>query len=221
MREISIKGKTKSFSMLELLVVLAILAVLTALLWPTDFGSHKPTRMMCQQNLKQVGLALRIFAADHNDQFPMQTFVTNGGSMEFVGTGSPAPHFQTLSNYLLGNWGLLLCPADKAKQRAAKSTPISDRNISYFLGMDATCATPATILAGDRHLEVAGEPVSPGLFALTTNAAVHWTSELHSQGGTGLGGNLLFGDGHVEFSTRKLPAVIQRQNLATNRLAFP
>lgn len=172
-------------------------------------------------HLKQVGVALSMFAADHSDQFPMQTSVTNGGSMEFVGTGSPAPHFQTVSNYLDESWGALICPGDKAKARSTNQAALSDRNISYFLSMDARYGSPAVILAGDRNLEIAGQPVKPGLFLLTTNTAVSWASELHNQNKTAMGGNVLFGDGHVEFSTRKLPAVIQRQNLATNRLAFP
>ena len=172
-------------------------------------------------HLKQAGLAMSMFAADHNDQFPMQTSVTNGGSMEFVGTGSPAPHFQTVSNYLGGSWGFLICPGDKARARTTNQAALSDRNISYFLSMDAKYGSPAVILAGDRNLEIAGQSVRSGLFLLTTNTATSWTSELHNQNKSAMGGNLLFADSHVEFSKRNLPAVIQRQNLATNRLAFP
>ena len=176
---------------------------------------------MCAQNLKQVGMAINVFAVDHNDQFPMQISVTNGGSMEFVGTGSPALHFQTVSNYLSDNWGLLLCPADDSKQRASNHAVISDRNISYFLGMDATYGSPSIILDGDRNLGTPVRPVKPGLFSLTTNATVSWTREMHGKGATVMGGNVLFADGHVEWSARNLPEVTQRQNLATNRLAFP
>ena len=221
MRATSIKQKAKAFTLLELLVLVAVLAVLAALLMPAHGGPRRARRIICMRNLNQLGLAMNAFAVDHYNQFPMQTFVTNGGSMEFVGTGSPAPHFQTVSNYLLGDWRPLRCPADPSKQQAADHVSISDSNISYFLSMDATYGRPANILAGDRNLEIAGQPVKPGLFSLTTSAAVSWTSEMHSQGGPALCGNLLFVDGHVELSTRKLPAVIQRQNLSTNRLAFP
>jgi prepilin-type processing-associated H-X9-DG protein len=221
MRETASNGKAKAFSLLELLVLLAIVAVMVALVIPIHDRSGKSPRIMCMQNLKQIGVAIYLFAADHNDQFPMQTSVTNGGSMEYIGTGSPAPHFQTVSNDLSSNWGLLLCPTDKSKQRAANRAAISDRNISYFLSMDANYRSLGVILAGDRNLEAAGQPVKPGLFALTPNAAVRWTSELHGQNGIANGGDLLFIDGHVEWAGRSLPAVIQRQSLATNRLAFP
>ena len=211
----------RAFTVLELLFVLAMVAVFAALLLPAYSGPRKSPMIECMSHLKQAGLAMCMFSADHSDQFPMQTSITNGGSMDFVGTGNPAPHFQAMSNYLSGDWGVLLCPTDKSKQRATKYAVISDRNISYFLSMDATCQTTNIILAGDRNLEVGGQLVKPGLFVLTTNAAVRWTSELHSKGRTAFGGNLLFVDGHVELAGRKLPAIMERQYLAANRLAFP
>ena len=221
MKETGTTGETKAFTLLELLVLIALVAVIAALLLPARVGPRKSLTVVCMARLRQVGLAMRVFASDHSDRFPMQTSLTNGGSMEFIGTGSPAPHFQTISDYLRGDWGVLICPTDKSKQRATNNTAISDRNISYFLSMDATNGSTDIILAGDRNLETAGQPVKPGLFSLTTSAAVSWTSELHNQGRTIMGGNLLFADGHVEFARGKLLAVIQRQNLATNRLAFP
>ena len=57
--------------------------------------------------------------------------------------------------------------------------------------------------------------------ASVPETSVYPSTELHRQGGATLGGNLLFPDGHVEFPGRKLPAVIQHQNLATNLLAIP
>jgi prepilin-type processing-associated H-X9-DG protein len=211
-----IKQKVKAFSLLELFFVLVTLALLAAMVLPRLAGSSRSPMIMCMNNLKQIGLGFNMFAEDHTNQFPMQTSVTNGGSMEFVGTGSPAPHFQAVSNYLGGYWRVLLCPTDKARQQTTNGAALSDRNISYFLSMDATCQTPEVILAGDRRLEVAGQPVTPGLFPLTTNAPVTWAHELHAQRG-----NLLFADGHVELARQSLPAALQRQKLATNRLAFP
>jgi prepilin-type processing-associated H-X9-DG protein len=221
MRQTDSTGKAKVFTLLELLILVAGIAILAALLLPVRGGPRKARRIICMSNLRQVGLAINVFAVDHNDEFPMRISVTNGGSMEFVGTGSPAPHFHTVSNYLSGDWRPLRCPTDESKERTTNHASLNDRNISYFLSMDASYRTTNIILAGDRNLEVAGQPVKPGLFALTPIDAVRWTSELHSQGRTALGGNVLFVDGHVESPGRKLPAVIQRQNLATNHLAFP
>jgi hypothetical protein len=52
------------------------------------------------------------------------------------------------------------------------------------------------------------QSVTELLFALSTNAAVSWTRELHSRDKSVAGGNLLFVDDHVEFAGRTLSAAI-------------
>jgi hypothetical protein len=106
----------------------------------------------------------------------------------------------------------------------ATNSPLTDRNLSYFISVDATPALPNAIHVGDRNLEVAGKPVGPALFTLTTNAAVGWAGDLHKfrRNGIRVGcGNLLFADGYVRANQADLPVAIQRQGLAANRLAVP
>jgi prepilin-type processing-associated H-X9-DG protein len=165
-----------------------------------------------------------MFAYDHNGHFPPQVSVTNGGSMEFIGSYSPALHYRSLSNYTIRYWSKLWCPADKVKQPCTTNSPLTDRNLSYFISVDATPALTNAILAGDRNLQVAGQPVTPGLFTLTTNAAVGWTGELHKFQRNGVWvrcGNVVFADGHAQRLPADLTVAIQRQGLATNRLAVP
>jgi prepilin-type processing-associated H-X9-DG protein len=144
--------------------------------------------------------------------------------MEFIGSNSPALHFRSLSNYLFGRWSVWNCPADHSKQPLTNQSALTDRNLSYFISVDAMLALPNAIQAGDRNLQVAGQPVAPGLFALTTNAAVGWTRDLHTlrQNASWVeSGNLLFADGHAQRLKADLPIAIQSQGLATNRLAIP
>ena len=144
--------------------------------------------------------------------------------MEYVGQGSPTAHFQRLSNEMTPFFKVWTCPTDKLKKPATNYAGFDDHNVSYFLSMDATPATaPAQFinLAGDRHLEVAGRPVRPGLFTLTTNAPVGWTRELHGNTAQSPGGWMLFADGHVEFSGHRRVLAVQHQGLATNLLAVP
>ena len=222
MKQLSPKGTAKAFTVVELLVAAAILALLAALLMPGL--DHTPTRAPishCMNNLRQVGLALQMFAEDENGQFPPQVSITNGGSMEFIASNSPALHFRTLSNYLGGPWRFLHCPADQSKQPLTNQSALTDRNLSYFISVDAPRALNNAIHAGDRNLEVAGQPVKPGLFTLTTNAAIGWTRELHSKDVRARCGNLLFADSHVQNLRADLPVAVQSQRLATNRLAVP
>lgn len=91
MRATSIKQKARAFTLAELFVLVAAVAILAALLLPANGGRNKARQVSCKHNLRQIGLAVTAFATDHNNQFPMQISGTNGGSMELIGTGSPAP----------------------------------------------------------------------------------------------------------------------------------
>lgn len=205
--------------------MIGLVAILFMLLLPARVGRPKsPYLIQCFSNQKQIGLALHMFADDNNGQFPPQVSITNGGSMEFIGSNSPALHFGALSNYLGGSWSVWHCPADQSKQPLTAKSPLTDRNLSYFISVAATKALTNAIHAGDCNLQVAGHPVAPGLFTLTTNAAVGWTRDMHKlkRNLVWVGcGNLLFADGHVLANQADLSAAIQRQGLATNRLAVP
>lgn len=212
----------EAFTLVELLVVAAIVAVLVALLTPTMDNTHtKAPIHECMSNLKQIGLALQMFAADNNNQFPPQVSITNGGSFELILSNSPALHFRSLSPYLRPNPSVFWCPADGSKQPLTNSNVLTDRNLSYFLSEDATPRVTSIIHAGDRNLEVAGQAVRPGLYKLTANAAVRWTQEMHAKQVGRQCGNVLFTDGHVETLGENISAAVQRQGLATNRLAVP
>jgi prepilin-type N-terminal cleavage/methylation domain-containing protein len=60
------------FSLIELLVVLALLIVLTTMYW--GFGSvsyQRRQKIACQQNLQKIDVAMRIFANDSAGKFPV------------------------------------------------------------------------------------------------------------------------------------------------------
>jgi prepilin-type processing-associated H-X9-DG protein len=215
----------RAWTLVEVLLVIGLAAILFMLLLPARVGRSKsPFPIRCFNNQKQIGLALRMFADDNNGQFPPQVSITNGGSMEFSSSNSAALHFRALSNYLGGALGIWHCPADQSKQPLTNKSALTDQNLSYFISVDATPVLTNAILAGDRNLQVAGQPVEPGLFTLTTNTAIGWTREMHKfkRNVTWVGcGNVLFVDGHVQRFEANLPIAIQRQGLATNRLAVP
>ncbi len=62
----------KGFTLIELLVVIAIIAILAAILFPVFARAREKARMTsCLSNVKQITLALIMYADDHDETFPI------------------------------------------------------------------------------------------------------------------------------------------------------
>ncbi|MGA2179374.1 MAG: hypothetical protein ABSH15_07315 [Verrucomicrobiota bacterium] len=171
--------RNRALTLTEVLVVIFVMAFAVALLLPAlAAAKRKHVRIGCVSNLKQIGIAYRLWEGDHGDKYPMAVLVTNGGAMELVATGNVAACFQVMSNEL-STPKILLCPEDTHRTYATNfSTGFSDANISYFLNPDAVETYPQMIMVGDDNLLVNGKPVQPGIL-LWTNQTIAWTKDRH------------------------------------------
>jgi len=212
----------RAFSLLELLLVMAIIMILAALLLPTlSDAKRRAYRTQCLSNLKQIGLAFHSFAHEHDNRFPMQVSTNAGGSMEFLRAANNFPgdfyfafrHFQPLAREL-DTPKLLVCPADT---RGASLTwnDLRNENVSYFVGASADYYRPDSILIGDRNLVRIG-PGSGSIIIISSQTYVEWTTELHNRTG-----NLLFADGRVESFNNTQVQTIARQTPGTITILPP
>jgi prepilin-type N-terminal cleavage/methylation domain-containing protein len=210
----------QALTLVEVLVVIGVLAVLAMIFLPNPGArvGRKALRINCVSNLKQIGLACRIWEGDHNGKFPMELSVTNGGTMELVTNGKNAwLNFLVMSNEL-NTPIILVCPADTDRVAATNfTTDFNNSKISYFVGLNAYDVDPQTLLSGDDNFEIGGVPVKSGLLELSTNAPITWTGARHK-----FVGNIGLADGSVQMvTTHGLQEALQRTGFATNRLAIP
>jgi type II secretory pathway pseudopilin PulG len=222
MKTLSTKAKIIGFTLIELLVVICVIVVLIAILLPASVNPKSGRQIQCLSNQKQIALGFIIWNGDNNGKFPWQVSITNNGTMELVDDGHPSSQFQSLSNYVK-SFGIYICLSDTNRQSATNYAAFSDLNTSYFVNADAATNNPsATILTGDRHLEIKGKPVSPGLFKYSTNATLNWASGFHRNAHNEPLGGFSFGDGHAQFvGSHEMNSILQQQPLATNRFCVP
>jgi hypothetical protein len=119
-------------------------------------SERKAQKINCVNNLKQIGLAFRVWEGDHGDQFPFNVSTNAGGTMDFCAVGKDGfdsnayLHFKAMTgdDYLTVPL-LLVCPQDRSKKPATNWASLGAENVTYRLrfGTNVSDANPRAILA--------------------------------------------------------------------------
>jgi type II secretory pathway pseudopilin PulG len=208
---------SKAFTLVELLVVLAVVIVFLAMFIEAPGTPRaKAQRINCSNNLKQIGVAFKTWPGEpQREAFPMELSVTNGGTMELTNSSLVFRTFLAMSNEL-STPKILVCPADDRNPAAAFDARFSNSNVSYFIGLDSSEETWQMFLAGDRNLTNC-LPVNNGVLLLPTNRPVGWDQQMHRGQG-----NVLLRDGSVQqVSSSKLWQQLCATGTNANRIMMP
>ena len=116
--------------------------------------------------------------------------MSTNGVKELATSGNVAALFRSMSNEL-NNPKTLNCPSDTRRKRESDFSKLSNKNISYFVGLDADETKPQTILSGDRNIS-GGLFVSNRVMEVRITNVLVWGADIHIHAG-----NIGLGDGSV------------------------
>ncbi len=127
-------SKIRGFTLVELLVIISIIAVLTAILLPVIVKARGTARRsVCQSNMRQLALAFTMYAADHEETYPC-----NGD--KYLWTGRK---WRAVIDPYLQNRMIYWCPGDTASRNSYDSTSYAYMQAFYHNAADFALPVPA------------------------------------------------------------------------------
>jgi prepilin-type N-terminal cleavage/methylation domain-containing protein/prepilin-type processing-associated H-X9-DG protein len=172
--------QNSGFSLLELLVVLAIIVILTTLYWGSNSGSRqKQMQVQCENNLQKIYIALELFANEHELKFP-----------EKPGARISAEPLDSLVPRYTSDTSLFICPASKDGPLGTGELQKQKISYAYYMGWHSKESNDP--LMSDKQVNTQSKIIGQPVFSTNGQAP----GNNHGKDG----GNVLFCDGHVQAS---------------------
>ena len=178
-------GGCAGFSMLEMLVTIAIILILTTMYWGSNSGARQRLQKGCEQNLQKLYLALQIYGNNSDGKFPVVPSArTSEEALDVL-----VPRFNS-------DTSLFLCPASGISPLPSGDS-ISKHKISYAYYMGRRTTDGSEALMSDAQVDT--QPKTSGQLIFSDTGRPPGNN--HKK----YGGNLLFCDGHTEWTPSHVP----------------
>jgi prepilin-type N-terminal cleavage/methylation domain-containing protein/prepilin-type processing-associated H-X9-DG protein len=170
-----------AFSLIELIIALAIVLILTTLYWGGNSGNNqKKQQKACQKNLEKIFMAMQIYATDHAGKFP-----------SLAGARTSEEPLDMLVPRYNSDTSVFICPGSSASALPAGES-IRNHRISYAYYMGRTATDNAQALLSDKQVDTNSKTMGQTVFSANGKPP----GNNHYK----YGGNFLFCDGHAEIS---------------------
>jgi len=173
------------FSLIELLITLALLCVMSVMLYGFGSKSHQRSQQkLCADNLQKIYLAMQVYANDFKGALPQNTnAVTSEDALNIL-----VPKYNA-------DTSVFICPGGR-DAAIPSGEPLTKHKISYAYFMGRHLDDGQKALMSDR--QVNAEPKRAGELVFSPNGKPPGNN--HHQ----YGGNFLFCDGSLQFCPAQL-----------------
>lgn len=181
------------FSLLELLITVAIILILTTLYFgPNTSNRQTALKRSCQKNLEKIYVSLEIYANEHAAKFPYA-----------VGARTSEEALDVLVPKYTSDTSAFICPGS-SDSALPSGESFRSRKISYAYYMGRFATNGQQVLMSDRQVDT--QPKAQGQPVFSTSGKAPGAN--HRK----FGGNFLFCDGHCEMSPALAPFAIGLTN---------
>jgi prepilin-type N-terminal cleavage/methylation domain-containing protein/prepilin-type processing-associated H-X9-DG protein len=178
-------SRRSAFSLIELLLVIAIMLLLTTLYWmPRKSDRQQQLKADCRKNLEKIYLGLEVYANDHARKFP-----------NVPGARTSEEALDGLVPQYTSDTEVFICPGSKDPPLPSGESFLKRKiSYSYYMGR---FSTNGQVLMSDKQIDTLAKAPGQSVFSATGAPP----GDNHHE----RGGNFLFCDGHLESSGANAP----------------